>query len=147
MWYWKRKNDNQVRKLNMLFLFEQIGFLSSKSLYFFEDVQICKEETTAKKKKILLNNCTQRNYTKFVSINGAKVTYGCVDAGCTEFVEDGVQWRNFAIKVKILQVVVMTRNFHDNSKGDFVPYWLDVAVTGVHAILMPTSLLSGLVRY
>lgn len=95
----------------------------------------------------MLNNCTQRNYTKSASINGGKVAYGFVDAGCTEFVEDGIQWRNFAIKVKILQAVVMTRNFHDKFKGDFAPYWLDVAVTGVHAILMPTSLLSGLVRH
>ena len=130
----------------MLFLFEQIGFLSRNT--FFSPPKARKSaRRKQQKKKILLNNRTQRNYTRFVSINGAKVAYGRVDAGCTEFVEDGVQWRNFAIKVKILQVVVMTRSFHDNSKGDFVPYWLDVAVPGVHVILMPTSLLPGLVRH
>jgi len=89
----------------------------------------------------------EKNYTGFVKVNEAKVVCGCASASCIELVADGVQWRNFAIKVKILQVLVMTRNFHNNSKEDFVPYWSDVAVTGVHVILILTSLLSGLMRH
>lgn len=128
----------------MLFLFEQIGFYRAILYFFFS--QACKS-ARRKQQNILLNNRTRRNYNRFLSINGAKAAYGCVDAVCTEFVEDGVRWRNFVIKVKILQVVIMTRNFHNNSKEDFIPYWFDVAVTGLHVILIPSSFLSGRVRH
>jgi len=105
---------------------------------------MCTEKTTAK------NFAEQSHAKKLHDICKHKWSESSLwlcRCGCTEFVEDGVKWRNFAILVKILQVTVMTRNFHNNSKEDFVPYWLDVAVTRVHVILIPTSFLSGLVRH
>jgi hypothetical protein len=140
-----RTTTIQARELNMLFLFEKFGFLSSNTLFFFS--KACKSARRKQQQKCLLCNRTRRNYTGFVKVNEAKVVSWCTSASCIELVADGVQWRNFAIKVKILQVLVMTRNFHNNSKEDFVPYWFDVAVTGVHVILILTSLLSGLMRH
>ena len=84
----------QVRKLNVLFLLEQIGFLPSGNLLFFYFRRRSNLHEGNNSKKFWLNNRTRRNYMGVLSVDGAKVDCRCVYAGCTLLVEDGAQWQD-----------------------------------------------------